>query len=166
MSATTLEPKMATPLNTVELQKTVLDYINQTKWATLATVREDGAPVLRVMGSFALNGVNILFSTRKNAAKVRHLAKNKNVSFYFQHENQNLEVFKNVAVIGRAEEVAEGADYQRAVEILSARNPRFKGRAERGELGDTAIYRIHTTEIKYLDYSNGVGPAAIQEIIL
>jgi hypothetical protein len=49
---------------------------------------------------------------------------------------------------------------------LGARNPRFKARAERGELADTAIYLIHTSEIKYLDYARGTGPAAIQEIKL
>jgi hypothetical protein len=62
--------------------------------------------------------------------------------------------------------LVDGLEYQRAVEILGARNPRFKARAERGELADTAIYLIHTSEIKYLDYARGTGPAAIQEIKL
>jgi uncharacterized pyridoxamine 5'-phosphate oxidase family protein len=159
MSATILETKKPTALTPLELQQAALEYIKQTRWATLTTVREDSAPVSRAMGSFAPDGLNIVFSTRKNAAKTRHIAKNSFVNFFFQHENQELTTFKNVALIGRAE-------YQRAVELLSARNPRFKVRAERGELSDTAIYLIRTTEIKYLDYANGAGPAAVQEIIL
>jgi pyridoxine/pyridoxamine 5'-phosphate oxidase len=164
MSATVLGTNKPTTLTSVELQHVVHEYISQTRWATLTTVREDGAPVSRVMGSFAADGVNLFFSTRKVAAKVRHIAKNPLVNFYFQHENQEAATFKNVAVIGRAEEVT-GVDYHRAVQLLSARNLRFKARAERGELSDTALYFIHTTEIKYLDYSNGVGPAAVQELI-
>jgi uncharacterized pyridoxamine 5'-phosphate oxidase family protein len=166
MSTTTTEPTKSRQLSAVELQQTVNEYIKQTRWATLATVREDGAPVLRVMGSFAPDGVNVFFSTRRTAAKIRHLAKNPIVNFFFQHENQQLETFKNVALIGRAEEVTDGANYRRAVELLSARNPRFKARVERGELADTALFLIHTAEIKYLNYANGIGAAAIQEIIL
>jgi pyridoxine/pyridoxamine 5'-phosphate oxidase len=166
MSTTILETKKPTKLTPLELQQAALEYIKQTRWATLTTMREDAAPVSRAMGSFAPDGLNIVFSTRKNAAKTRHIAKNSFVNFFFQHENQELTTFKNVALIGRAEEVAGGSEYQRAVELLSARNPRFKVRAERGELSDTAIYLIRTTEIKYLDYANGIGPAAVQEIIL
>jgi uncharacterized pyridoxamine 5'-phosphate oxidase family protein len=166
MSKSILETKKPAALTPLELQETVLEYIKQTRWATLATVREDGAPVLRVMGSFAPDGRNVLFSTRKYAANVGQIARNSFVNFFFQHENQKLETFKNVAIIGRAEELVDGLEYQRAVEILGARNPRFKARAERGELADTAIYLIHTSEIKYLDYARGTGPAAIQEIKL
>jgi len=166
MSISISETKKPTPLTQRELQETVLEYIKQTRYATLATVREDGAPVLRAMGSFAPDGNNILFSTRKGAAKVQQIARNSSVSFFFQHENQKLETFKNVAVIGHAEEVTNDLEYQRAVGILGARNPRFKARAERGELADTGIYLIRTTEIKYLDYARGIGAAAIQEIKL
>jgi uncharacterized pyridoxamine 5'-phosphate oxidase family protein len=150
----------------VEQQQIILEYIKQTKWATLTTVREDGAPVSRAMGSFAPDGWNIFFSTPKKAGKVRHIAGNNLVNFFFQHENQELATFKNVAVIGRAEEVTGEAEYQRAVQLLSARSPRFKTRAERGELKETALYLVRITEIKYLDYTRGIGPAAVQEIIL
>jgi nitroimidazol reductase NimA-like FMN-containing flavoprotein (pyridoxamine 5'-phosphate oxidase superfamily) len=166
MSATITEPKKTSALTAVELQQTAVEYIRQTKWATLATVREDGAPVLRTMGSFAPDGVNVYFSTPKKAGKVRHIAGHPLVNFFFQHENQELDTFKNVAIIGPAEEVTAGTDYQRGIELLSNRNPRFKARADRGELADTAIYLIRTREIKYLDYANRAGGTAIQEIKL
>jgi len=166
MSTTIAETRKSNPLSPVELQQTVHEYIKQTQWATLATVREDGAPVLRTMGSFAPEGVNVFFSTSRKARKVQHIAKNDLVNFFFQHENQKLETFINVSIIGRAEEVTDGSEYQIAIQLLSARNPRFKARLERGELKDIALFLIHTTEIKYLDYAKGAGPAAVQEIIL
>jgi hypothetical protein len=50
--------------------------------------------------------------------------------------------------------------------LLSARNPRFKARAEKGELGGTAIFKIKSLELKYLDYAIGFGKAGIQELHL
>jgi len=144
-----------------ELRQTIQEYISGTRWATLATVRPDGAPVLRAMGSFALDGLDIVFSTPKATAKVAHIEKNNQVNFFFQHEGQELSAFKNVAVIGRASEVKD-EDRKKAIDLLSARNPRFKARAEKGELGDTAIFKIVPKEIKYLDYAKGFGAAGIQ----
>ena len=167
MSATAVDISKTNRLSTDDLKQIAAEYISKTKWATLATVREDGAPVLRAMGSFAPAGVNVYFSSRKGQAKGRHLKANSWVNFFFQHENQELASFKNVAIVGKAEDLPEdGAEYKKGVELLSARNPRFKERVERGELKDTAIYLIRTQEIKYLDYSNGIGNQAIQEVIL
>jgi len=148
-----------------ELIQNIQDYIAQTRWATLATVRPDGAPVLRAMGSFAPDGLDIIFSTAKATAKVEQISKNNLVSFFFQHEGQELPTFKNVAVIGRASELKD-EERKKAIDRLSARNPRFKARAEKGELGDTVIIKIISKEIKYLDYSKGFGAAGIQVLTL
>jgi pyridoxamine 5'-phosphate oxidase len=166
MSATILETKKPTALTPLELQQAVLEYIKQTRWATLTTVREDGAPVSRTIGGFAPDGLNIFFSTSKKSGKNRHIARNKLVSFHFQHENQELAAFKNLVVIGQIEAVSIYADYQRAVDLLSVRSPRFKARIELGETEDLALYLVRAKEIKYLNFANGVGPAAVQEIIL
>ena len=149
-----------------ELKQKITDYISQTRWAILGTVREDQAPVLRAMGSFAPDGVDIFFSTPKAAGKVRQIAKNQWVNFFFQHEGQELPTFKNVAVIGQASEVKDAVELKKAVGLLSARNPRFKERAEKGELKDTAIFKIKSKEIKYLDFAKGFGKEGIQELVL
>jgi pyridoxamine 5'-phosphate oxidase len=148
-----------------ELKRTIQEYISQTRWATLATVRADGAPVLRAIGSFAADGLDIFFSTARTAAKVGQIDQNDRVNFFFQHEGQELPSFKNVAIIGRAREVKE-AERERGIGLLSARNPRFKARAEKGELGETAIFKVASEEIKYLDYSRGFGAAGIQVLKL
>ena len=149
-----------------ELKQRITEYISQTRWATLATVREDKAPVLRAMGSFAPDGVDVYFSTPKAAAKVKQIEQNQWVNFFFQHEGQELPTFKNVAVIGKASEVKESAELKKAIDLLSARNPRFKERAEKGELKDTSIFKIKSKEIKYLDFAKGFGKEGIQELVL
>lgn len=148
------------------LKQVISDYINQTRFATLATVRSDQAPVLRVMGSFVSEGLDVYFSTRVNTGKVEHIQQNNLVSFYFQHEGQDPSKFKNVALIGAAHQVTERAELEQAIKLLGDRNPRFKDRIQTEEAKSTAIYRIKTKEIKYHDSSQGAGPEAIRELIL
>lgn len=149
-----------------KLEGEVIDYIAKTRLAILATVRGDQAPVVRTIGSFAQDGLNIYFSTGKETAKVKQIEGNKVVSLFFQQEGQEIGTFKNVALIGEAEKVREGNELTKAVELLGNRNPRFKARIEKGELEKVAIFKVQPKEVKYLDFSKGHGEDALQEIVL
>ncbi len=138
-------------------QSDVVDYITTTRFAVLGYVREDRTPLLRSMGSFALSGFNLYFSSGKEAPKVREIEKNPQVSFFFEHDNQNLETWKSVLISGRAKLLISGTEYDNAIELLGDRNPRFRERVAKGELVNTAIFKIKTEEIEYLDYSKGFG---------
>lgn len=140
-----------------QLQSEVLDYIATSPFAVLNYVRNDQAPVSRAMGSFASSGVDLFFSSGRDAAKVKEIATNKRVSFFFEHDNQELSAWKNVLLIGDAELVNDDAELKKAIELLSARNPRFKARIANGELVNTAIFKIKTQEIEYLDRARGQG---------
>lgn len=48
--------------------------------------------------------------------------------------------------------------------MLGDRNPRFKQRAEQGELGDTVVFRVDPQEVKVLDFGQGAGAQAVQVI--
>src|SRR5512138_1815872 len=83
----------------------IVEYIGSAPWAVLATVREDGAPVVRTMANFAPSpdGREIWFSTGPGSEKTGQIRKNGTVSFLFQHEGQEIPSFRNVAVIGDAD---------------------------------------------------------------
>lgn len=142
----------------------VVDYVEATKFALLAYVRSDQAPVLRSMGSFVPSGLELYFSTRKDAAKVQEITENPRISFFFEHDDQELSKWRNILFIGQAEKVDKGDELARAVELLGNRNPRFKERVAKGELPFTQIFRLKTQEIEYLDYGKGIGH--VQKIIL
>lgn len=142
----------------------ILDYIASSKTGVLTYVREDLAPVSRAMGSFTPDGIDLIFSTRKVAAKVREITRNKRVSFFFEHENQTADAWMNVLLIGDAEHVTDESDLAAAVERLSARSPRFRERIAQGELRNTAIFRVRTKEVEYLDRSKGYG--FVQKIVV
>lgn len=104
------------------------------------------------------------FSSSKTADKVANIAVNPTVSFLFQHEGQELATFKNITYVGIAKEIKCETEYNKAVKILSEKSPRFKERAEKGQLGTTALFKVVPESIKYLDYTNGIGPDSVREI--
>ena len=142
----------------------VTEYIDKTKFAVLAYVRNDQTPVQRSMGSFAPKGLDIYFSTRKDAHKVKEIVDNKRISFLFEHENQELSQWRNVLLIGEAAKTDNIEELDSAVELLSSRSPRFKERIAKGELANIQIFKLKTSEIEYLDYGKGIGH--VQKIIL
>lgn len=135
----------------------ITDYANTARFANLAYIRHDGAPILRTLGSFALAGYDVIFSTKKDAAKVREISENNKVSFYFEHDAQQLPTWKSALFIGEAHKVEDARELDWAVGILSDRNPRFKDRIAKGELPNIQLFKVNTRDIEYIDYSKGAG---------
>jgi pyridoxamine 5'-phosphate oxidase len=138
-----------------DLLQETLAYAQNTRFATLNYVRQDNAPVSRAMGSFAFDGSKVVFSSQKEAAKVSAIKSNKRISFFFEHENQELASWKSVLAIGNAELVEEKQEKDRVAAILALRNPRFKERIDKGELDKVAIFSLKTDELQYLDRAKG-----------
>jgi len=138
-------------------QNEIAKYVDQTRFAVLAYVRNDRTPLLRSMGSFVPSGVDLYFSTRKEAAKVQAIAEHKRISFLFEHDNQDLAKWQSVLLIGDAKPIDGGAELDKAVTLLSERNPRFKERVDKGELPSTQIFKLKTEEVEFLDYGKGFG---------
>jgi nitroimidazol reductase NimA-like FMN-containing flavoprotein (pyridoxamine 5'-phosphate oxidase superfamily) len=132
-------------------------YVKNVPFAALAYVRSDGTPVQRTLGSFARHDINLFFSTRIDAAKVKEIENNPRVSFLFEADNQQLPAWKNVLVIGKAAPVTGDSELKLATELLSARNPRFKERVSKDGLKDTQVFRLQTEEIQFLDFAKGQG---------
>ena len=150
------------------LRQDSIDYINATSWAELATVREDGTPVIRTIGAFALNegGTSIYFATFPNADKTQHIARNNRVSFFFQHEGQQLHEFRNVELLGDTGKVTGEEDILHVATLLSARSPFVKEFIEKNGIAVFDYYEVEVTEGKFLDYRHGIGPQAIEVIRL
>ena len=56
-------------------------------------------------------------------------------------------------LIGQAELVVVESELNNAVELLSEKSPNFKDKIDNGGLASTAIFKIKTKEIEYLDWS-------------
>lgn len=153
-------------MNDETLKKTIIDYIKQSKLAILATVRSDQVPAMRVMTKFALDHLDILFSTRLQTGKVEQIEKNPAATFFFQHERQSPDTFRNVTITGTARRLTEGPELDKAITLLYGDHiPDLREKLESGEEKDAAIYRITAKEVKYLDYSLGRNKASVRELI-
>jgi len=134
----------------------ISEYLQNSKLAILNYVREDLAPISRTMGSFATDGFDLYFSTRKAAPKVAEITRNPRVSFFFEHDGQAPSEWRSVLLIGDSS-VAEGDERERGITLLSARNPRFRELAAKGDLTDTSIFKVNAREIEFLDRTKGNG---------
>lgn len=144
----------------------ISQYMKQTKFIILATVDANGAPALRTMGGFAVDGLTVYISTKLNTAKVSQIKANPNVSVYFQHENQAPNTFVNVLVQGRCVLLDSKEERDQAIEVLCRHNSKFKERADKGAINnDDAFLRVEPKKVKILDRTKGPG-LDIQEMTL
>lgn len=148
----------------VETLNKVKDYMKHTRFIVLGTVSEDGKPALRTIASFANDQLDVYFSTGKQSAKVGHIKANPSVTILFQNEGQELSTFKNVTYTGKAELVDDDSGLEKAVRLLGDKNPWFKTMAETGGLQEIDIFKVEPESLQYLDYSKGIGPAAITDV--
>lgn len=142
------------------------EYLTNTKYIVLATVDDENTPALRTLGAFGVDSYTTYFSTAEGAEKVEQIKHNTNVSVFFQHENQELASFINVAIKGKAAKVTDEAEVIKAIEVIGKRNPRFKERIEKDGLGSNVIFRVHPSELKILDFKKGPGAKGVEVIQL
>lgn len=142
-------------------KETIAQYLQETRYIELATVNEAQAPSIRTLGGFAPDGLEVYFSTGAATDKVKHIKANPQVAVLFQHENQTVPAFVNVAISGKANELTAENERKQAIAILSARSPKFKERAEKGELSGTVLFKITPEEIKVVDLSKGPGAVEV-----
>lgn len=145
-------------------KETIQKYLQETRYVVLATVNKKQAPALRTLGSFAPDELQVYFSTGKTTAKVEQIRANQQVAILFQHENQEIKSFINITISGKAHELDEDTERRQAIARLSARNPKFKDRAARGDLEGTTFFRIDPEEIKVVDLGKGPGAKAVEII--
>lgn len=139
-------------------------YLDQTPFIVLSTVDGGNAPATRTLASFAADGFTVYFSTGQASDKIGQIGRNPNVSILFQHERQELAIFANVEIRGVAEVLGEGEEKAKAIQLIARRNPRFRERAEKGQLSGSALVRVRPTKVKVVDFSRGFGPAAVASI--
>ena len=129
------------------------------RFISLATISEDG-PVIRSLGSWAIRGTTLYFSTSQASAKATQIARDPRISVQLLAEGQEVTGLRNFVLNGPAK-LLEGTERAVAIDAISSRNPRFKERAEKGQLEDAAVYEVKAKQVKILDFSKGVGPSAL-----
>jgi nitroimidazol reductase NimA-like FMN-containing flavoprotein (pyridoxamine 5'-phosphate oxidase superfamily) len=132
-------------------------YTNETPLGVLSYLRSDHVPVQRTFGAFAKVGNDILLTTQKDAAKVAALHEHPLVSFFVEKKDQSSDVWKSALFIGSVQEITDKAEFDKTVEIISARNEFIRQRVLDGGASSFTFFRLTTSEIEWLDYEQGHG---------
>jgi nitroimidazol reductase NimA-like FMN-containing flavoprotein (pyridoxamine 5'-phosphate oxidase superfamily) len=136
-----------------------LNYIRETRFAQLNYIRQDGTPVSRTLGSVTVDGKDIIFSTRSASNKTSALKIYSKASLFFEKDAQEPTKWKNVLISGTAEEVTDPAEKLKTVQLLSTRNQRLiplrdallNGELDNKELLETALFRLNSDELQFLN---------------
>jgi nitroimidazol reductase NimA-like FMN-containing flavoprotein (pyridoxamine 5'-phosphate oxidase superfamily) len=148
-----------------EIEQNLKEQAAKVGHITLGTVDENGYPAQRTLASFAVAGETVYFSTSAQSRKISHLRARPQVSVLFQQDGQQLGVFVNLAVTGRASVITDPVEFQKAGSFIAARSPRFKDRWEKGQVGaETALVKVEPVELRWTDLSKGPGPASVTVI--
>ena len=126
----------------------IQEYLSNSKTLVLATINSNSEPILRTIGGFGIKDNVIYFATAKGSEKTKQLEKNPQVSLLFQHENQDLATFTNVAVNGTVKNHESLEDFNKALSIILARRPQSKASYE-----THYIYSVKPSLVKILDFS-------------
>jgi nitroimidazol reductase NimA-like FMN-containing flavoprotein (pyridoxamine 5'-phosphate oxidase superfamily) len=140
-----------------ELKQEIAQYVKDIPWGVLAYVRPDGVPVQRTFGAFVFDNDDIVFSSRKAAAKVPAILNHPKVSFFLERMDQELGAWKSVLYTGEAAPIEDPEELKTALNALAARSPFIKDMVERNAMGDFQLFRLRTSEIEYLDFGKGFG---------
>jgi len=70
----------------------------------------------------------------------------------------------HISITGLAHEIIVQDEVAKAIKLLSAKSPRFKERAKKGEISNNTFFRVDPQEVKVVDFSKGVGQNAVEVI--
>jgi general stress protein 26 len=150
------------------LKESALAFIAGARTGLLAIVREDGFPTNRPIGAFAPvapDSADIYFTTPAASPKARALRLNPRASFFFQSFTDAGTDYKGVSLVGEAVELAhDSAEFPAAVAAIAARSAFFRAKVEKGDLAETAIFRIRAKELRVSDFAlkHGVTEVPLQ----
>ena len=147
-----------------EVEHEILKYVEDTPLGVLAYVRADGTPVQRTFGAFAVSGNDVLFATRKSAAKVANIAARPQVSFFVEKKDQDMNGWKSALYLGTAAAITSEDDLQLAVKAISARNEFIRNMLAQAGLKEFELYRLKTRVIEWMDNAKGQGHIDLVEV--
>jgi PPOX class probable F420-dependent enzyme len=108
----------------VSLSSTTIEFLNEKRYATLATIGLDGAPSLSVMW-YALDGHDILMNTKRGRLKDRHLLADNRASICVE------DGYRYVTITGR---ITMNDDQTVAQADIAALATRYEGAERSAEM--------------------------------
>lgn len=141
------------------MKEKAVSILDANRLMGLSTIRSDGWPQTTLV-SYANEGILIYFVISRQSQKFQNIARDDRVSIAIGRDFYDPSTIKALSIAGRASEVTDPKQRQRAVTLLLDRHPGLQ-RLERPDPGHSAVMRASPDLITILDYSKGFGHSDI-----
>lgn len=134
-----------------------IDILAQNRLMAIATLRPDGWPHTTMVG-YANEDILLYFVVSRTSQKFANLARDSRVSLVVGRDFHDPATIKGLSIAGRADEVRDPQQRERAIDLLLERHPGLK-QLQRPTPDHSAVMRANPEIITILDYSKGFGHA-------
>ena len=141
------------------MEQKAIEILDQNRLMALSTIRPDGWPQVTFVG-YANEGLLLYFVVSRQSQKFANLAKDDRVSLVIGRDFHDPSAIKALSVAAHASEVTDGAQRNRAVELLLERHPGLR-KLEPPKPSHSAVMRAYPAIVTILDYSKGFGHSDI-----
>ena len=141
------------------MKEKAVSILDANRLLGFSTIRSDGWPQTTLV-SYANEGILIYFVISRQSQKFQNIARDNRVSIAIGRDFYDPATIKALSIAGRASEVTDPKQRQRAVTLLLDRHPGLQ-RLERPDPGHSAVMRASPDLITILDYSKGFGHSDI-----
>jgi nitroimidazol reductase NimA-like FMN-containing flavoprotein (pyridoxamine 5'-phosphate oxidase superfamily) len=138
------------------IREEILSILDRANDMTIATVRQDGYPQATTV-SYANEGLDIYFGCSEDSQKSWNISRNSKVSLTINLPYANWGEIRGVSVGGRATQVNDPREAERAAQLLARKFP--EGVAEYASEGLPGIvfFQVTPEVMSVLDYRKGFG---------
>jgi nitroimidazol reductase NimA-like FMN-containing flavoprotein (pyridoxamine 5'-phosphate oxidase superfamily) len=136
-----------------------IDILDQNRLMAIATLRPDGWPQT-TMVSYANEDILVYFIVSRASQKFANIERDNRVSMVMGQDFHDPSTIKALSIGGRASEVTDPKQRQRAVKLLLERHPGLR-KLERPSPEHSVVMRANPEVLTILDYSKGFGHADV-----
>ena len=144
-----------------DMEKFVLDIMQNHNILTLATLREDGYPQANTV-TYASDGLTMYIATALESQKIKNIKNSNKVSLTIDKDYEDWNTIKGLSMAATAEILTNPDDIQKAMNCLVKKFPFL---AEMPESEDPlAVVRFTPKIISVLNYELGFGHTELIEV--
>jgi nitroimidazol reductase NimA-like FMN-containing flavoprotein (pyridoxamine 5'-phosphate oxidase superfamily) len=137
------------------MEDKAIEFLSRRRVMSIATLRPDGWPQNTIV-NYANDNLLIYFLVSRHSQKFANIIGNDRVSIAIGEAYSDPHELTGLSLAARASEVTDGAQRERAFELLRARHPEFKA-FKKPDLSKAALMRAYPELITIIDYTEELG---------
>ncbi len=138
-------------MDSADVKKKIVDYLNTHNIMTLATVQPDGLPSVRTL-EYASDGATVYFATFKSSRKVRDIQQKPQVAYTVDEDYKDWMTIQGVMIEGVATILSDPAAMGQAAQVYIAKFPFV---ANFPPNPDLIFVKVEPVTGHYHDYTKG-----------